>query len=109
MASKNELAVPTFLRQWRDFRRMTQEQLAARTDLTPPSISQLETGAQGFTDKSLARLAEALQCRPVDILAFDPSRPDNFWPLFQAAERLDGRSRKHVYGVMAALLNGAGE
>lgn len=105
MASKNDLAVPTYLKQWRLFRRLTQEALAAKADMTPPSISQLETGNQGFTDKSLARLAGALDCTPADLLVHDPLREDSFWPLCQAAERLEGRDRRRLLGIIAAMLN----
>lgn len=99
------LAVPTFLKQWRNFRDMTQEALAEKADMTPPSISQLESGNQGFTDKSLARLAGALDCTPADLLVHDPSREDSFWPLCQAAEKLEGRERRRIIRLMAAALD----
>jgi transcriptional regulator with XRE-family HTH domain len=90
---ENDLAVQTFVRQWRKHRGLSQETLAERAGLSPPSISQLETGNQGFTDKSLARIAAALDCTPADLLVHDPSREDSFWPLCQQAERLTGADR----------------
>ncbi len=104
MANKNELAVPTFLKQWRTFRGLTQEVLAERAGVTPPSISQLENGKQGFTDDSLARLARVLKCTPAELLAFDPTKPYGFLPLFQAAERLQGPARKQLHDVVKTLL-----
>lgn len=100
----DKLAVRTFLKQWRKFRHLTQEQLAEMTGLTNASISQLERGKQGFTDKSLARLAEALQCDPADLLGWDPRRADSFWPLFQAAERLSGADRRQIHAILVAAL-----
>ena len=105
MASKNELAVPTFLKQWRTFRQLTQEDLAGMAGMTPPSISQIENGGQGFTDKSLARLAAALRCSPADLLVHDPTRTDSFWPLCQAAEKLTGRDRRRVHGILTAAID----
>lgn len=107
MANENDaepLAVPTFLKQWREFRDLTQEQLAEKIGQTGSSISQLERGKQGFGDKTLADLAAALECSPVDILAFDPKQPNSFWPLFHAAERLKGPMRQQLYNVLAAFM-----
>lgn len=102
--------MPTYLRQWRKFRRMTQEQLAEAVGLTASSISQLENGKQGFTSESLAEFALALQCSPADLLAFDPKRTDSFWPLMQAAERLEGRERRQALAIIAAAISAdAGE
>lgn len=110
MGTKKVLAVPTYLRQWRKFRKLTQEQLAERVGLTAPSVSQLETGKQGFTDQSLAQYASALKCTPAELLSFDPRRADSFWPLLQAAEKLEGGSRRQAHRVIAAaVLRDAGE
>lgn len=104
------LAVPTHLRAWRKARHLTQEQLAVRADLTAPTISQIEVGRQGFTDESLAALAQALGCTPAALIAHDPRRHDSFWPLFEAAERLEGRERRQLLAILASVLNpGAGE
>lgn len=103
----NNLAVPTYLRQWRTFRDLTQEELAEKVEMTSSSISQLETGNQGFTDKSLARMAAALNCTPADLLVHDPQREDSFWPLCQAAEKLEGRDRRRLFRLMQMHLDDA--
>lgn len=105
MASKTVLAVPTYIRSWRKYRKLTQEQLADLAGLSTPSISQLETGAQGFNHGTLAALATALQCTPADLLAYDPRREDNFWPLFQAANRLEGQPRRQLLRIIASALD----
>lgn len=102
---KNFLAVPTFLARWRKFRRLTQEELGAIVDTTASSISQLENGKQGFTDKSLADFASALKCSPVELLAYDPLDQDSFWPLFKEAEKLTGNDRKRAIRTIRAALD----
>lgn len=57
-----------FVREWRKHRSLSQEQLAAITGYTPSSISQLETGSQGYSEESLTRIAQALDCRPADLI-----------------------------------------
>jgi transcriptional regulator with XRE-family HTH domain len=105
MANKNELAVPTYLKQWRRYRGLTQEDLGERADLTPASISQLENGKQGFSAESLFNICAALNCTPAELLAHDPTRPDSFWPLFQDAENLTGRDRQRVWAILKAALS----
>lgn len=106
MANKtNALAVPIYLKQWRTYRGFTQEALAEKVSLSAPSISQLEAGNQGFTDKSLARLAAALECTPADLLVHDPMREDSFWPICRLAEQLDGGERRRLYRLMIAMLS----
>lgn len=57
---------PNYLRQWREYRRMTQEELTGAMD--PPTtgsvISLLEDGERGLSLKWLRRLAPALRTRP---------------------------------------------
>jgi transcriptional regulator with XRE-family HTH domain len=65
-----------FFRQWRKHRGMTQEELAETIGVTPPSISQLENGKQGFTNDTLEALAEALNCTPGDLLMRNPLADD---------------------------------
>ena len=61
-----------FFRAWRKHRGLTQEQLAERVEMSVSSISQLETGKQGFSEDTLLSLAEALSCEPGDLLSRDP-------------------------------------
>src|SRR5689334_3879196 len=70
---------PIFLRQWRIYRNLTQEQLAERTHLSIGTISGLENGTVGYSDESLNILADALNCDPGHILMVDPSKPDAIW------------------------------
>lgn len=104
MEKNGSLAVPTFVREWRKFRGLSQETLAERAELSTPSISQLENGNQGFTDKSLAALAAALDCTPAALLSYDPRRSDSLWPLFEAADKLEGQPRRWVIGVIKTVL-----
>lgn len=61
-----------FLREWREYRLMTQEQLADRLGTTKGVISLLESGERGLSDKWLRRLGAALDVRPGWILDYTP-------------------------------------
>lgn len=61
-----------FLREWREFRRMTQEELGAAVGVNGSTISLLENGHRGLSDKWLRKLAPILHTTPGYILEYDP-------------------------------------
>lgn len=63
-----------FIRQWRLYRHMKMEALASKAGLSVGTISQIETGKQGYTRDSLEAIARALDTRPGYLLEFDPIR-----------------------------------
>jgi transcriptional regulator with XRE-family HTH domain len=62
-----------FLRAWREYRRMTQAQLAESVDTTGAVISLLEAGHRGLSDKWLRKLAPVLGTSPGHLLDVDPN------------------------------------
>ena len=92
--SRHKSARPRYyFREWRKHRNLTQEALASRVGMSTPSISQIETGKQGFTDSTLEALAEALHCEPGDLLMRDPTDPQAPWSLWESlspAQRATG-------------------
>lgn len=75
-----------FLREWRKYRQLTQEQLAARVGWSVGNVSQLEQGKQGYSDEGLALLSDALNCTPGQILDVDPTNDDAIWSLWERAK-----------------------
>jgi transcriptional regulator with XRE-family HTH domain len=63
-----KLAVPTSVRERRKARGWTQPELAEKAGISTTAVHNLEAGKNGFTDKTLAALAKALECRPADLL-----------------------------------------
>jgi transcriptional regulator with XRE-family HTH domain len=77
---------PIFLRQWRKYRNLTQEQVADYMGWSVSNVSQLERGQQGYSDDGLAALAELLRCTPGQLLDVDPTNDDSIWSLWERAE-----------------------
>jgi transcriptional regulator with XRE-family HTH domain len=71
-----------FIRQWRLFRGLTQERLAERVGLSISSISQLESGDQGYRQETLEALADALNTEPGNLLMRNPADPEAPWAIF---------------------------
>lgn len=69
---------PNYLRAWREYREMTQEELAEAVE--PPTtgsvISLLEEGERGLSLKWLRRLAPALKTRVGFLADYDPQHLD---------------------------------
>lgn len=60
-------AIPLFLREWREARSLTQEQLADRLDTTKATISRYETGSRDWTGQFVQAAAEALGIEVADM------------------------------------------
>lgn len=63
-----KLAVPTFTKVLRKRKKWTQERLAQEAGLSTAAVHNLEAGKNGFTDKTLKSLADALGCEPWQLL-----------------------------------------
>lgn len=89
-ASKQALAMlkrrRTFIKEWRKFRHLTQEQLAERVDMSHGNVSLIERGLQNYTQETLEAFADALRCEPADLLMRDPTDPEAIWSLWDKAK-----------------------
>lgn len=64
------------LRAWREYRGLTQAQLAELLDTTDNVISMLESGDRQLSPKWLNKLAPVLKTRPGFLLEFSPEDAD---------------------------------
>lgn len=71
----NRRAIHWYVREHRERRGLTQEQLAERMDTNKGQISKLERGAQRMNDDWAALIAEALNIEPWQLLRH-PDAPD---------------------------------
>lgn len=93
-----------FLKEWRVYRGLTQEQLAERAEMSPANISHLENGRINYTQEALEHLASALNCEPAHILMVDPTRDDAIWSIWERAEEAE---RTRIVDVARALVRKA--
>lgn len=76
---------PTFIKEWREFRGYSQEELADRISMTGGNLSLLERGLINYTQDTLDRLAAALECTVIDLLSRDPKNSDTLFNLWRQA------------------------
>lgn len=67
---------PNHVKAWRQFRGMTQEQVADLTGLAEGTLSLLENGRTGFTRPTLQKLSNALTVPIADLIGTPPGAPD---------------------------------
>ncbi len=75
MAGDDKNNGPVMLGAWREWRGLTQEDLAEEIGTTGSMVSMLETGERGLTVKWLRRISPVLRASPGDLIDVQPGVP----------------------------------
>lgn len=89
-----------YVKEWRKHRGLTQEQLAGRLGVATSSVSQLETGKQGYSQATLEALAIALDCEPWQLISVNPKMAGEVVDLVRL---IDEKNRDQAIRVLRAL------
>ncbi len=92
---------PHYIREWREFRGMTQDALAEEIGMTKASISRVENHKQPYSQVMLESIARALNTTAADLIGHDPRADDPMRPLWDIA---DSDQRLQIAAVAEALL-----
>lgn len=76
----------TFIRQWREYRNKTLEQLADIVGITHASLSRIERGLQPYSQAILEAIADALMTDVPSLLMRDPTDPEGIWSIWDKAQ-----------------------
>lgn len=95
------------LRAWREYRGLTQEELAEAVGTSGNVISLLESGDRGLSQKWLNKIAPELKTRAGFLLEVDPLDPDVDMELLEAMLDLP-KDRKAEAVQMIRILGGRG-
>lgn len=93
---------PFYLREWRKYRGLTQDQLAERVGTSKGYVSDLERGVRRYNQDLLELLPDALRCDPADLLMRDPSKEDSIWSLWESAKPGE---RQQIAAVVRAMVS----
>lgn len=77
---------PHYIKEWRKFRGLTQDQLAERIGVTKSYVSKIESAKRRYDQPFLESAAEVLQCAPADLIIRNPSDPDGIWSVWDTLE-----------------------
>jgi transcriptional regulator with XRE-family HTH domain len=81
---------PTFIRQWREDRNKTLEQLGELIGMSHVSLSRIERGLQPYSQPVLEAIAKALGTDPASLINHNPENPE-IWPIWDGASQGDKR------------------
>jgi transcriptional regulator with XRE-family HTH domain len=91
--------VGSALKRWRTDRRLTQEELASRSDLSYKFIGEIERGVANPTIKTLSTLARALDVEIVELIA----EPDHVVAQYQLSRKQVQRVREAAETIDTVL------
>ena len=77
----------TFIREWRQHRNLTLEQLADRIEMTPSLLSMLERGLRGYRQETLEAIADALQTDTGNLTMRNPQDNEAIWSIWDHAKQ----------------------
>lgn len=91
-----------YLKAWRTFRKLTQEQLAEKVGTTQHQIAFLENGDRALSAKWLRRLAPALETTPGMLLDHDPESLDS--DIIDIWAHAGSREKRQISDIARAIL-----
>lgn len=93
-----------FLRQWRKYRGLTQEEVGERIEVNASTLSRVERGEIPYDQDLLERLALVYLCEPADLLSIDPLKPDPPKLVYDRLRSAPDAIRDQALAVLNALL-----
>ena len=89
-----------YIKEWRKYRGLTQEQLAERIGIARSYLTKIERGARRYDQPFLEAAAEALRCDAGDIITRNPSDPESIWSIW---DTLKPGERLQAIAVIRAI------
>jgi len=88
----------TYLREWREFRQLTQEQAAERLNISRTLLSKIENAKSPYTQGFMEAAAEAYHCEVADLIMRDPHSP--VWSIYDTLRALPREQQAHVEEIV---------
>jgi transcriptional regulator with XRE-family HTH domain len=88
----------TFLKEWREYRQLTQEQAAERLNISRTLLSKIENSKSPYTQGLLEAAAEAYRCDAADLIMRDPKSP--VWSIYDTLRALPKEQQVHVEEIV---------
>ena len=99
--SDPKLRKRVFLREWRESKNMTLEQVAEAMSITAGALSQAELGKTNYTRPMLEFLADLYGCEPGDLIMRNPEDADAPWSLWDQAKQGE---REQIVSMMKIIV-----
>lgn len=100
---RQQAPVRHYLKQWRNHRHLTQDQLADRVDVSRGLIAQYETGRTKIPEDMVYALANALQCESWDLFRVNPEKEGDLIDITDELRGLSPSDRSEALGYIRGL------
>lgn len=100
MAKRTQYA-PNFIREWRQHRRLSLDELASRAEMDKGNLSKIERGKLPWNQDTLEALAIALGVDAPTLLTRDPTAPT---PIWTTMARATADQRRQIEAVAETLV-----
>ena len=84
------------LREWREYRGLTQVQLAPIIGISRSYLSKLETGDQDYLQYIIERIAIALRCEVSDLVGVRPRDANFYTGMHEEAAKFDYENQRPI-------------
>ena len=98
----------TFLKEWREYRNLTQEKAAERIGVEQPTLSRIERGVSPYSQDFLEQAAFAYMCEPADLLMRNPLDDDAVWSIADNLRKASPADQERAAAIIDALLKKTG-
>lgn len=88
----------THLREWREYKGLTQEQAAERLNISRTLLSKIENAKSPYTQGFMEAAAEAYGCEVADLIMRDPGSP--VWSIYDTLQSLPPEQQAHVEQIV---------
>ncbi len=94
----------TFLRQWREYRNLTQDQAVERLGIDRSQLSRIENGQSPYNQAFLEAAAMAYRCEPSDLLMRNPKDKSAIWTLIDAVRDTSPATQKQIQAIVETII-----
>ena len=88
----------TFLKEWRDYRGLTQEQAAERLNVSRTLLSKIENAKSPYTQGFMEAASVAYQCEVADLIMRDPNSP--VWSIYDTLKALPKPAQEQIDAIV---------
>jgi transcriptional regulator with XRE-family HTH domain len=93
-----------FLKEWREFRNLSQEEAASRLGISRTQLSKIENRKSPYGQQFMEAAADAYGCTVADLVTRNPGNIDAVWSITDHLRTASAEQKAQVLRIVDALL-----
>lgn len=93
-----------FMKEWRNYRELSQERAASRLDISRSQLSKIENFKSPYSQGLIEAAAEAYNCTVADLLIRNPLDTSAPWSIMDQLQKATPNLRQQAAAVIETLL-----